>query len=190
MMEAFSNLDWISSTYVTLIIVGGVIFAIQLVLLFIGADFGGVDVDPSAVSTIDGSAYSFKFFSLQGLTGFLLMFGIVGLLTYSSTNSPFISFIAALVAGSVMNFLICRLMRMLLKLQSSGNLRYAKAVGLTGTVYSSIPAKGEGQIQITLQSRMIFPRAVSEDHKDIASGTRIKVISVGADNVMVVQVAE
>ena len=181
-IEYFNSLDYIMKFYYGIALVGGVIFFIQLILLFIG--IGG---DSLQTDIPDPSAYTFKFFSIQGITSFFLMFGIIGAYTYDETSNALISFIAALIAGTVMNLIICKLMKTLLKLQSSGNLDYKNAVNVHGTVYANIPANGVGQIQITIQDRMVFPKAVSANKEEIKTGERIKVVDLEGENVLVVE---
>lgn len=189
MSEFFDSLNWVMQIYYAVAIVGGIFFLFQLVMLFLGSglgDAGNLDVPDS----IDPSAYAFKFFSLQSISGFFLMFGIFGGWTYDKTQIVVVSLIVALLAGFAMTFIIAKVMKMMLKLQSSGNLNYKSAVGQSGSVYLRIPADGEGQIQIALKGRMVYPAAVSADHTEIQTGTRIKVVSVDSDNIMVVESCE
>jgi hypothetical protein len=188
MIDYFNSLDWVMQLYIALAILGGIIFIIQLVMLFLGSGgFGDIgDTDVSGGS-MDASAYALKFFSFQNLSGFFLMFGFIGAYTQNQTHNEFISFFAALVSGLIISFVMSKFMKMMLKLQSSGNINYQTAVGLNGTVYLNIPANGCGQIQIAVKGRMIYPNAVSVDHVEIKTGTRISVVSVGSDNTMVVK---
>jgi hypothetical protein len=58
---------------------GGALFVIQLVLLFVG---GGLDLDAD-FSDADfghhGADVSFKVLSLQGISAFVMMFGLTGM---------------------------------------------------------------------------------------------------------------
>ncbi len=182
MIEYINSLDLILQVYYGLAIVGGIIFLVQLLMLFLGFSTDGITTDVP-----DSSTYAFKFFSLQGLSGFFLIFGLIGAYTQDITNNGIISFIAGLVAGLIMNFIICKLINMLLKLQSSGNLDYQNAIGLSGTVYLSIHKGEVGQVQINIQNRLVFPKAVSADNEEIKTGERVKVVRVDSDNILVVE---
>src|SRR5574344_1204209 len=100
------------------------------------------------------------------------MFGFIGAYTQNQTHNEFISFFAALVSGLIISFVMSKFMKMMLKLQSSGNINYQTAVGIKETIYKKIPANGCGQIQIAEKKKMIYPNAVSVDKKKKKTGTR------------------
>lgn len=180
MIDYFNNLDAIMQVYYGLAIIGGFIFFIQLIMLFFGLDF---DADVA----IDGSDYAFKFLSLQGLSGGFIIFGLVGALIQDKTGSIAWSLSIAIISGLLTCLALNKFMKMLLKAQSNPTLNYQNAIGLSGTVYLHIPENGVGQLQISIQGRMVYPKAVSEDKKEIKTGERVKVVKVESDNVLIVQ---
>ena len=74
----------------------------------------------------------------------------------------------AVVVGALFLLGTALLVRNLLKLQSSGNLDYANAVGTIGTVYFTIPAaeSGGGQLSLMMQGRLITADARTQSAPD------------------------
>ena len=70
-------------------------------------------------------------------------------------------------------------MRFIYSLKSDGSLNYATLVGMTGTVYVTIPPRGEpgGQVQVAHPSQMITMAAVQEGDEPLPAMTRIEVVS-------------
>lgn len=176
------------------------LFALRLVFFFLGglgegdvdsagdADMSGVDADVGDMDLGEGAeaVASFKLLTLQGITAFLGMFGLVGwALLKSNAGSP-VSVAGGLAAGVAAAALITKLLSSLLKLQSAGNIDMQNAVGEEGTVYLRIPADGTGKAQVTIQDRLMVYEAVSEDRKELKTGDRIKVVKVlGGDTLSV-----
>jgi hypothetical protein len=75
------------------------------------------------------------------------------------------------------------------RLERDGTLSLASAVGTTGSVYLSIPARreGVGKVHLIVQNRLVELRAIT-DEDDLATGTPILVVDVeGTDTVVVVR---
>ena len=94
-MEAtLTGMTGLDKLFLACAVFGGILLAIRMVLQFVGGGDGdvdgdvdvGMDVDVDAdmdvgdgdVSIADSGA-SFRLLTLQGLTGFFMMFGLVGL---------------------------------------------------------------------------------------------------------------
>ena len=171
-------------------VAGGVVFAIQLVLMFAGAssdvdfdgdvDMGGGDVGHAAADI------SFKVLSLQGLSAFFLMFGLVGLaLLKQSHAGDIMSLLGAFAAGWASTWVISKIFRTFSRLQSSGTLDMASAVGATGTVYLNIDHDKPGKVTVTVQGRLLTLDAVAE--RQLSTGAPIKVVRVLNDNMVAVE---
>ena len=214
-----ADLTTIEMIYAGCAVFGGILFVIRIILMFMGgdsdtdADAGGfhgdvgIDGDIDAHADVDlhvdgdlhadvdhgGSDASFKILSLHGLTGFFMMFGLIGLGAYRSfenvSTGMAVSLVAGVAAGLFAVWLVTKVFSMMSKLQSSGTLDLANAVGQEGTVYLKIPAEGRGKVQITVQGRLQEFEAVSEAKVELASGDRVKVARVVSDSVMSVEKA-
>jgi len=199
-LEQFEGLE---KLFMVCAVAGGVLFAVRLVLQFLGGDTGGhhdisspVDVGGTDIhgdTAADGSdAYlSFKLLSFQGLTAFFMMFGLVGLAMMRQTDGQeILSLVVALAAGLVTVWFIGLIFRKAGGLQSSGNIDVRNAIGHEGEVYLSIPGAGIGKTKITIQDRLRIYEAVSKDKTEIKTGQRVRVVEVTPQDVLVVEKIE
>ena len=94
------------------------------------------------------------------------------------------------VSGMAMIYLLGLLLKGAHDLQSSGNITLDAALGATGEVYASIPAKGEGrgQIRLVLRDRLRIINAVSDD-LPFPRSARVRVLAVNDDNTLTVTTA-
>lgn len=158
---------------------GSGMFAIQFILYFIGLDAEDPD---------QGSAHNFKWLSKQTLTGFLMMFGWVGLackkeLQFSAPASTAIAIGAGLFAMLVIG-LIFKLAR---KLHSPGALfSLQDAIGKKAFVYQQIPKAGSGKISVSLYGMTHEIDAISIDGDEVASFTQVEIIKKADDRTVVV----
>ena len=163
------------------------VFIIQTVLTFIGADvdaagLDGADIDAPVgdVSDADlgggGNLYTFR-----NLINFLLGFGWSVILLEDAIPSTGLRLVVAVAVGVALVALVMWLFRLLGKMQQSGNIDvYKSAVGCEGTCYLTIPAgrSGEGKVQISIGGAVREYNAQTEDAEPIATGTPIKVVDV------------
>ena len=188
MVNAFANLNGFEIFFLICAVVGGFFVLVKLVMQFIGAD---ADIDTDLDTGIDAqhvdSDIGFKALSMHSLTSFLMMFGLVGLALYRQSHAGmFLSILGASVAGLASVWVIGRIFASVGRLQSSGTLATASAVGSTGTVYLSIPKGGTGRVSINFRGRLREFDASSADGEMLASGTPIRVVRVDA-SVLVVE---
>jgi len=177
-----SNLEWI---FLICLIAGGTIFALRLILLFFGASVDHADL--AVTHDVGGSDtdHGFRLLSLQGVTAFLLMFGLTGFVMLRNMGlRPVWAVAGGTAAGCTMVFVVAWLFRSFMKLESSGTLNLQNAVGQEGTVYLRIPVGGTGKVQVPIQGRLLTLDAVSDAKEEIKSGTRIKVEAVVAGELL------
>ena len=72
------------------------------------------------------------------------------------------------------------------RLQSSGTLNTADAVGSTGKVYLSIPAGGTGRVSLNFRNHLREFDATEINGAELPTGTPVRVVKVNA-NVLVVE---
>lgn len=203
MLLALWDLSGFEMVFAACALLGGGLFVVRLVLFFIGGfgeadadagvDVGDVDVGDLDAGDVDvgdldaGEAdvgdtleavASFKLMTLQGLTAFLMMFGLVGLALLKSDTGKIVATLGAGAAGAVTLVIVGKVFSSLLALQSSGTLDMRNAAGQEGTVYLRIPADGTGKVQVTVQEKLMVLNAVSESKEEMKTGDRVKVVRV------------
>jgi membrane protein implicated in regulation of membrane protease activity len=188
MVNAFANLNGFEIFFLLCAVVGGFFVLVKLIMQFIGAD---ADIDTDLDAGVDAqhvdSDIGFKALSMHSLTSFLMMFGLVGLALYRQSHAGMVlSILGASVAGLASVWVIGRIFASVGRLQSSGTLATASAVGSTGTVYLNIPKGGTGRVSINFRGRLREFDASSADGEMLASGTPIRVVRVDA-SVLVVE---
>lgn len=125
-------------------IAASLIFIIQTVMTFIGAD---TDLDLDALDG-GGNLYTFR-----NIVNFLLGFGWSGIVLEKTIPSLGWRMLVCIVIGLIFVALVMSLFRWLSKMQQSGNIRLSEeAVGCKGEVYLPIPAAGagKGKVQISI----------------------------------------
>jgi membrane-bound ClpP family serine protease len=167
-------------------VVGGTIFLVRTLMTLIGG-FANGELDGADPSDISGEAdASFRALSLQGITAFFMMFGLVGLaLMRQSRMGTILAVLGGLLAGVMTVWIIGRIFSGMMKLHADGTLRYENAIGQEGTVYLTIPAQGKGQVSVPIQQQLRMCDAISADKEQIKTGERVIVVDVN-NNVLVV----
>jgi membrane protein implicated in regulation of membrane protease activity len=159
--------------------VGGFILLLRLILMIAGLDHHG-DTDVHVDS--DGG---FQALTIQGVSSFLAMFGTVGYtLAHGAAVAALFSILAAVGAGVLTMWLIHKVFRSMLNLQSSGTVSLFAAVGSEGSVYLTVSKEG-GRVQINFANRLREFEAISADGSVIPTGTPIRVQGVNANTLVV-----
>jgi hypothetical protein len=175
-------------------IIGGTLFLLRLGMMLIG---GGMSDDGFDSALGDGSAdvsgdhadadASFKLLSLQGLTSFFMMFGLVGLALLRANLHVLITIIGGMIAGLVTVAVTGLIFTQMKRLQTEGTIKIQNAIGSDGTVYLTIPRNGTGQVQIIAQGSLKIFDAVSSNKNQIATGEKVRVTGVSSGNTLIVE---
>ena len=126
--------------------------------------------------------------SLKSLTGFFLAFGLAGGMALDAGLSMPVALLIAGGSGSAVMALILVMLRAIRSMKSDGTMRISDALGAVGTVYITIPARKAqgGQVVVNFNGRQETFGALSAAEAAIASGDKVKVVSiVDARTVMV-----
>ena len=174
------------------------IFLIQTIATFLGADAGGdfdtgFDADgldaADMDSDIDLGHGGMNLYTFRNLINFLLGFGWTAILLQPQMKSPALLVLVSVVVGVVLVFLVMLLFKWLAGMQQSGNINiYQSAVGCQGKVYLTIPGEraGEGKVQITINNA-VREYAALTDSDTLKTGTPIKVIEVLSPSTLLVE---
>jgi len=183
MTEWFASHNGVEQMFLLAGVVGGIILVFRLILTVAGLDHhGGVD----AVHVDSDSG--FQALTIQGISSFFAMFGVVGYTLYRSASLGMVlSLAGAMAAGIFSVWIIHKVFRSMLRLQSSGTVSLFAAVGSEGSVYLTVGKDG-GRVQINFANRLREFEAVSASGATIPTGTPIRVQSVEANTLVVAPV--
>ena len=170
------------------------IFVIQTVMTFLGADADGTDfnmdvdtsMDGADLSNIDGGSNLYTF---RNFVNFFLGFGWAAILLQKSVKSTGLLVFLAVLVGVALVVAVMYLFKWLSSMQQSGNINiYKEAVGCQGKCYLIIPGEraGEGKVQITIQGAVREYNAVT-DGDTIKTGVPVKVVEVINANTLLVE---
>ena len=145
-------------------------------------DFSNCD-DPDELSG------DFRIFTIRGFVAFFAVFGWTGSALIAANMPPWFAALGAFLAGAVAMVLIAWIMRMVLRLQESGNLDPKNSVGRAGVVYITIPAarKGSGKVNLVVQERYSELDAVTDSETDIPTGREVTVVGVTTLGTLIVR---
>jgi membrane protein implicated in regulation of membrane protease activity len=200
MIEWFVSLNALEILFVLCATGGGLMLITLFIMMTFGTDLDSHSADAHAfdVPSADGhsahhlgddlssSDIAFKFLSIQGLSSFFMMFGLVGLaLSRAGGLEPIISLAGAVAAGLASVWVISKLFAFFSSLQSSGTIQTADAVACRGEVYLTIPEQGSGKVLVKVQNRLREYDAVSAEHEVLAVGTAVEVVEVRGNTLAV-----
>jgi len=166
-------------------LVASLIFIIQSIATFLGADSDSIDSDidfdggdSQVPDAIDGG-HGMNLLTFRNLVNFCLGFGWTAVLLQGDGPTGLVMTVAVLV-GVGLVALIMYLFKWLSGMQQTGTINvYKSAVGCQGKVYLTIPGerKGEGKVQITINGS-VREYAALTDSDTLKTGTPIKVVEV------------
>lgn len=189
-----NDLTWIEIIYWASTIIGGTLFILRLAMLFIGGGVSDDAIDTAFDSTghdISGdhadADVSFKLLSIQGLTSFFMMFGLVGLALLKAGAQVFVTVIGGMLAGLATVAVVSAIFTQMKRLQTDGTVNIQNTVGRDGEVYLNIPKNGSGQVQVIVQGSLKIFDAISSNKASIATGEKIHVVGVQGGNTLLVE---
>ncbi len=165
------------------------VFIIQLIITLIGA--GGDDIDASGDADFDvdsDAGIGFQFITLKNFIAFFTIFGWTGIACLDAGMSVGMTIFLSIVGGMLMMLLMATLFYLMGRLAESGTMKIDSAIGKTATVYLRIPAAkgGTGKIQVNIQGIRTLD-AMTANSEDIKSGSLVKIVSIEAGNVLMVE---
>jgi membrane protein implicated in regulation of membrane protease activity len=197
-MKAGLNVAWnlrpIEIFYLFCAVIGGLLFIIRIILFVVGGN-SDADMDVGVDMDMDGDVDHMaepgvRLVSVQGVTGFFLMFGLVGLAMTRGGIHDFLTILGGTGAGFITMLAIAWVMFSMTKLQSSGTLQMENTIGKEGKVYLTIPEGGTGKISIAVQGNLREFEAVSTEKSAIPTGETVRVVRILGTNVLVVERVE
>ena len=189
-----TELTWIETIYWASTIIGGTLFILRLIMMFIGGDISDDGMDAALdAGGFEGSGdhadanMSFQLLSVQGLTSFFMMFGLVGLALLKANQPVLLTVIGGMLAGFATVAISGVIFTQMKRLQTEGTINIQNTIGSEGSVYLTIPKNGTGQVQVIAQGSLKIFDAVSNQKTSIATGEKIRVTGVAGGNILVVE---
>ena len=214
----WSSLELMGQIFVLAAIPMTIVMVLQAILMLIGVgsmgagetDGGGVGEASGGGSSTDfGSDSSYeamveanatgvhgvhhdavKFFTVRGIVAFFALGGWAGLAVLSLGWPPILAIPIALLTGVAAMSLASAMIRLLLRMQQSGNLDYRNAINLEADVYIAIPPArtGFGKVTMTFQERFVEVDAVTDSETAIKVGSKVRVAALeGSSRVVVIE---
>jgi len=179
-----------------------VVMLLQLVLMIIGVGFGSEadgDVDDSTIesnaetsppdSRSTGSTSTFRIFTIRGIVAFFALGGWAGLAALAAGLHPFWAIQISLFIGVCALLLAAIVIRLALRMQTSGNINLNNAISQTADVYIRIPSgrSDKGKVTMLLQERFVELDAITDNETDIMPESKVKVVAIIDDDCLVVE---
>jgi membrane protein implicated in regulation of membrane protease activity len=209
MSSYMAGLSLLEKVYLACAVFGGGLFVLRTILMLTGigdtdADTDAGDIDAGDIDHGDmdqGDQFDdidhgdhghgdsgLKLLTVQGLTAFIMMFGLTG---YAISRGSVIGSIFTVAIGILVGFfamwLVAKGFALMKSFQSSGNIQIYDAIGEEGTVYLTIPAEGIGKIRVTISGRLKVVDAVSQDKVELKTGTGVRVTEISTGGMLSVR---
>ena len=184
----WEGLSTIAKIYWMIAFPSTLLFLIQLVMTFIAGDIDH-DMDHNVDTQIDGDhGIGFQFITFKNLIAFFTLFAWSGLAAIEGGFGLSIIIVISTISGLAMMIIMAALFYYISRFTQSGTLDLENAVGETGDVYLTIPAKksGMGKVQITVQGHLHTLNAMTEDLEDIKTGGIVEVDEIISDSILLV----
>lgn len=192
MIEWWNSLSVVMKILWAITLSASLIFVIQSVMTFLGADVdGGLDVDAGGAD-IDASGEpgsDMGLLTFRNFVNFFLGFGWTAVLLHDQVSSIPVLLLVSIGVGVLLVAAVMMLFKWLSGMQESGNIDVFKsAVDCQGQVYLTVPAhrQGEGKVQITINNSMREYEAVT-DGEELKTGTRIRVVEAVNSSTLLVE---
>lgn len=161
-----------------LVFIGIFVFSAMFSL---GAFFFGHDSDHDVSHGVDHSGGMPSIFSTRVISLFLLGFSGMGIIAHYSWHfSVGYATLCGVGSGLIMGAIAYGIIEVFFRQQASSMVTPADYVGLTARVTGSIPARGTGEISVTVRDQLRTVLAVSADGAAIPEGRAVSIVSIAA----------
>lgn len=189
MTEWWTSLDLFMKILWCIAIASSLIFIVETILTFIGAD---VEMDTD-IDVADGGFEgdpSMNLYTLRNLVNFLLGMSWTAIILNDQIASKALLMLIAFAVGALLVAAVMYMFKWLSKMQQSGNINiFQSAAGCNGKVYLTIPAerKGTGKVQISINESIREYDALTDSETELKTGTAIKVVEVIDSSTLLVE---
>lgn len=187
-MQYFHQLEPLLQMFWFIAIPVSIIFIIQSVMTFMGADAHDGQIADFDGDLGDTDDVPFQLFSFRNLINFLIGFSWAGISFYKIVSSKVLLIALAVIVGMLFIILFFLIMKQLMKLAENNSFRIEETKGKSAQIYIRIPGNkdGKGKIQISIRGSVHEIDAVTNG-PELPSGAMVKVISIIDDNLVLVE---
>ncbi len=188
MLDWFNTMTTLQKIFTLIAFPSTLIFILQAVLLLLGVIDDGAGDDGDALSDGVGDD-GLALFTVRGIMAFLAVGGWSGVFFIDAGLTPSITIILALVIGFAALFGCAFLIKLILKLQSNGNIQLSNAIGKVGQVYIPIPPQmtGSGKVNLTIQDKYSEITAMTSEAEPIKTGEMVRVVATDEVGCVIVE---
>ncbi len=187
-MDFFNDMPSLLQTYWYIAIPSSLIFLVQFIMTFIGADSGdGIEADFD--SDLSGEDAPFQLFSFRNLINFLLGFSWTGISFYSSIESPTILILLSILIGAAFIYLFFIIIKQLMKLSENNSFTINECIGKSAEVYLTIPAnkQGKGKVLVSVRGSVKELEAITNANTSAQTGSVVKIIGIENNQYLIVE---
>jgi hypothetical protein len=187
-MELLDHLEPLLRVLWYVAIPTSVIFLIQTIMTFIGAD-GADGIDADFDGDLDHGDSHFQVFSLRNLINFLLGFSWTGISFYNRIPHTLL-IVVSLAVGCLFIYMFFVIIRELQKLAEDNSFTFEETLGKSADVYLTIPAlkSGKGKIIISVRGSVHELDAMTNNADKIPTGAVVKVVRIEHGNILLVEI--
>ena len=208
MIEWFEALSVAGKVFVCVAVPSTLVLVIQTVMTFFGFGDGDGDADlpdldgdgvPDGIfgGNEAGETDNFEIaessglhmFSLRGIVAFFCIFGWLGLTMVTNGTEEWLAVLIAFIGGFLAMLGVAFLLKVLSKLQSDGTMDIRYAIGVSGSVYISVPPKrsAKGKVNLLIQGKLEELDAVTDEETPLPFGTEVVVTGISGGNTLIVR---
>lgn len=186
-MEFFTNMEPLLRVFWYIALPVSLIFVLQSILSFAGADGHDGSVGDLHSDTDHGDN-GMSILTIRNLINFLLGFSWAGISFYKVISSHFLLISVAIIIGILFVALFIYILIQMQKLSEDNSFKMEQTLHKTGTVYLAIPENrsGTGIIQISINGSVHELNAITAQAR-IDTGAMIRVIKVEDNNLVLVE---
>ena len=191
MIEWLNSMDVMTRIFWAIALASSLIFVIQSVLTFIGAD-ADASMDMDAGASVDDPSdmgTGMGLLTFRNFVNFFVGFGWMALIMKEKTSSLSLVIIVSAIVGALLVAAVMMLFKWLGSMQEAGNIDvYKSAVDCRGTVYLTVPAEraGEGKVQIVINNSVREYNAMT-DGPELRTGASIRVVDVISPSLLLIE---
>ena len=189
MEEWWSSLGLFMQSVWCITLFASLVFIIQTIMTFVGMDTdGGMDIDTGTDMPGDGDSGPCQLFTFRNFINFLLGFGWSIISFQGAIGNQFVLILVSAAIGVLLVMAVMAIFRFMSRMEQSGTINMANALGCKGNVYLKIPAGkgGEGKVQISIQGAIREFDALTLG-EELETGAPIKVVEVINDSTLLVE---